>query len=163
MAGREEPVQPESKVTTVKCIICEKSLESQKTFTCRRCKKSPLCFEHLDREYRVCSGCAAEERIRTYRDLVGQERSLRGFLRFTQFVFVLAVLLFALDRFFYEYIPESLKSSIFFEADLYLYFGVVALVGMVICYVFIFSQKQKMKEVRDKIDVHKADSKYMFR
>ena len=163
MDGQEGTTQPQPKAAAVKCLICEKSIESQKTFTCRRCRKSPFCFEHLDREYKVCSGCAAEERIRAYRALVGQERSLRGFLRFTQFVVVFALLFFVFDRFFSEEIPESLKSNIFFEYDLYLYFGGVALAGMVFCYMLILSQKQKMKEVRDKIDGHKTDSKYIFR
>lgn len=101
--------------------------------------------------------------MRGYRALVGQERSLKGFFRFTQFVVVLALLLFVFDRFFSDQMPESLKSNIFLEYDLCLYFGGVALAGMVFCYVLILSQKKKMKEVKDKIDGHKTDLKYMFR
>jgi ribosomal protein L37E len=154
-------MQPQMKGTPVKCLICDKSLESRKTFTCRKCGKSPFCFEHLDREYKACSGCAAEERMRVYRNLVSQERSLRGFLRFTQFIFILAVLFFAVDRFFNEQIPEFLKGSVFFA---YVFFwGGAALFGMVLCYALILSQKQKMKEVQLKIQSHKMDSRYMFR
>lgn len=163
MAGPGKQVGPGQEIARVTCLICEKPLESQKAFTCRRCRKSPFCFEHLDREYKVCLGCAAEERMRGYRALVGQERSLKVFFRFTQFVVVLALFMFAFDRFFSDQIPESLKSNIFLEYDLYLYFGGAALAGMVFCYVLILSQKQKMKEVQDKIDGHKTDSKYMFR
>jgi hypothetical protein len=34
---------------------------------------------------------------------------------------------------------------------------------MAFCYLLILSQKQKMKEVQDKIQSHKTDSRYMFR
>ncbi len=163
MIGAGGSAQTDPKFAVVKCLICEKSIESQNTFTCKRCRKASLCFDHLDREFRLCSGCAAEERIRVYNNLIGQERSLRGFLRFTQFVFVLALLLFALDRFFYEYAPDFLKTNVFFERDLYLYFGAAAAVGMAFCYALIIPQKQKMKEIKEKIQRHKTDSRYMFR
>jgi hypothetical protein len=41
-------------VTLVKCLICDKSLENGGTFTCKRCRKSPFCLEHLDPEYKIC-------------------------------------------------------------------------------------------------------------
>jgi len=161
MAGPEKQMGPEQESARVKCLICEKPLESQKSFACKRCKKKPVCFEHLDREYKVCLGCAAEERMRVYRDLLGQERSLKGFFRFTQFVLFLSILFFAADRFYHEYVPEFLRGSIFFEYVYYL--GGTAMTGMVLCSVLILSQKQKMKEVQDKIQSHKTDSRYMFR
>jgi ribosomal protein L37E len=161
MKGPGGITEPGPQVATAKCLICEKPIEGQKTFTCRRCSKSPFCLDHLDREYKMCSGCGAEERIRVYGYLVSQERSLRGFLRFSQFVFVLAVLFFAFNRFFDEHIPDFLKGSVFFEYALYL--GGAAAGGMAFCYLLILSQKQKMKEVQDKIQSHKTDSRYMFR
>lgn len=152
---------PEPDIARVKCLICEKPLESQNIFACRKCRKSPFCFDHLDREYKVCPGCAVEERMKVCRDLLGQERSLKGFFRFTQFVLFLSILFFAADRFYHEYIPEFIRGSIFFEYVYYL--GGAAVTGMVLCYVLILSQKQKMKEVQDKIQSHKTDSRYMFR
>lgn len=154
-------MQPEIKGSVVTCHLCEKSLERQRSFVCKRCKKSPFCLEHMDSEYKICSGCAAEERIRLYNDIRRQEKSVKGFLRFTQFVFILAAMFFAFDRLVNEHIPEFLKGSIFFEYAFY--FGGAAVAGMALCYVIILSQKQKMKEVENKIQSHKGDSRYMFR
>jgi hypothetical protein len=92
---------------------------------------------------------------------MNQGKSLRGFLRFAQFVFVLAALFFVFDRFFGEYIPEFLQGSIFFE---YVFFwGGAAVVAMVLCYLITISQEHKIKEIGDKIQSHKTDSRYMFR
>lgn len=144
----------------VKCYLCEKSVEGQRTFACRRCRKSPLCPEHLDSEYKVCSGCAAEERIRLYNNLLNQERSVKGFLRFTQFIFILSALFFAGDRLFSAYMPEFLKENI---VEYVYYWGGTAVVGMAFCSMVILSQKQKIKAVQDKIQSHTLHSRYMFR
>ena len=154
-------MEAETKGTTVKCLVCEKTAEPQKMFMCRSCRKSPFCFEHLDGEYRICSGCAAEKRITLYHDLLVQERSVRGFLRFTQFIVVLAVFFFSFDRFFHEYIPDFVKGSVFFEYVFY--WGGAAVAAMGLCYVIIVSQKQRMRDVDDKIQSHRAHSRYLFR
>jgi len=161
MAGSRSGRETDQGIAELKCLICEKPVERQKTFTCRRCRKSPFCFEHLDREYKTCLGCAAEERMNVYRALVGQERSLKGFFRFTQFVLFLAILFFTADKFYQEYIPEFLRGSVFFEYVFYL--GGAAVTGMVLCYVLILSQRQKMKDVQEMIHRHKTDSRYTFR
>jgi hypothetical protein len=159
---RERKVmQPQTVGSVLRCLLCEKPVENQRFFTCRRCKKSPFCLEHLDQEYKVCTGCAAEERVRLYRDIVRQERSVKGFLRFTQFVFMLAAMFFAFDRLANEYVPVFLKESFFFEYVFY--WGGAAVVGMALCYLIIFSQKQKIREVEDKIQSHKVDARYLFR
>lgn len=146
---------------TVKCIICEKLTESQKTFTCRRCKKSPFCFEHMDSEYRVCSGCAAEERMKLYDSLTRQEGSIKGFLRLMQFILVITVIFFGAKKFFYELVPEFLKVNILVE-HLFLWGG-MALGGMLLCYVLILSQRQKIREIEEKIQDHKTYSRYLHR
>jgi ribosomal protein L37E len=154
-------MQQEIKGTLVQCRLCETTVESQKTFACRRCGVSPFCLDHLDRELKVCSGCAAEERIRRYGDMVRQGKNVRGFLRFTQFVFMLAAMFFVSDSLFHEHLPEFLKESIFLEYVLY--WGGAAVAGMVFCYIIVVSQKQKMIEVEDKIHSHKDRSRYRFR
>ncbi len=145
----------------VKCMLCEKLIEDRRSFTCKRCGKSPCCLQHLDREYRVCSGCAAEERIRLRGDIMRQARSVKGFLRFTQFVFILAALFFALDMLVNEHVPEVLRESVFFAYVFY--WGGAAVAGMVLCYVLILSQQQKRKEIEEWIQSHKAHSRYFPR
>ncbi len=154
-------MQAATTASVVKCLLCEKSLETRRSFACGRCKKSPFCLEHLDSEYRVCSGCAAEKRIELYHAIMMQGKSVKGFLRFTQFMFMLAAVFFVFDRLVNEHIPEFLKGSIFF--DYVFYWGGAAVAGMALCYVIILSQRQKMKEVEDKIHSHKVHSRYLFR
>lgn len=156
------PVQPDRKKDrTVKCLICDRLAESGKTFTCRKCRKSPFCFEHLDPEYKICSGCAVEERIRLSNSLLRQEKGVRGFLRLSQFILLMAIIFLAAAKLFHEHVPEFIRENIFFE---YVYvWGAAAAVGIILCYIVIASQKQKIKEIEGKIRDHKAYSRYTFR
>lgn len=141
-----------------KCEICGKIAEASRSFACRRCRKSPLCLDHLDSEYRVCSGCAAEERISLYNNLLRQGRSVRGFLRLTEFLFVLAVMFFVAKEFFWEQLPEFIKGNVVF--DYVFLWGGAAIAGMVLGFIVIRSQKGRLKEVGDKIEDHKARSRF---
>jgi len=150
------PMQPETNGSLVKCCLCEKSLESRKSFACKGCKKSPFCLEHLDPEYKVCSGCATEERIRLYNNLLRQEKGVKGFLRLTQFILVMAIIFLAARNLVHEHIPEFIRENMFFE---YVFvWGGAAALGIILCYVIISSQKQKMKEIDGKIHDHKVYS-----
>jgi len=145
----------------VSCVICGKQTESQKTFVCKRCRKAPLCLEHMDREYKVCSGCAAEERLTLYQNLATQERNVKSFLRLMQFILTLVVIFYGVKRFFYELVPDPLKVNVFFD---YLFlWGGVSLAGLVLCYIILISQEQKIREIEDKIQDHKASTKYLRR
>jgi hypothetical protein len=143
------------------CVICGKQTESQKTFVCRRCRKAPLCFEHLDREYKACSACAAEERLTLYHNLVTQKRNIKSFLRLMQFILTLVVIFYSVKRFLYELVPDPLKVNVLFD---YLFlWGGISLAGMAMCYVLMISQGQKMRDLEDKIQDHKAYTKYLRR
>jgi hypothetical protein len=143
------------------CVICGKQTESQKTFVCKRCKKSPLCFEHMDREYKVCSACAAEERLTLYHNLTTQERNIKSFLRLMQFILMLVIIFYGVKRFLYELVPDFLKVNVFFD---YLFlWGGISLAGLALCYIMLISQRQKLREIEDKIQDHKASSRYRRR
>lgn len=146
---------------TVRCIICEKHAEKQKTFTCRKCRKTPFCLEHLDAEFKLCSGCAAEKRMGLYNNLIRQEGSIKAFLRLIQFIFVVVAVFFVVKQLFYEHVPEFMKVNIFFE-NLFIWGGVAA-GGMVFCYVLLYSQRRKIGEIEEKIQSHKVYSRYVFR
>jgi hypothetical protein len=147
------------KATT--CVICGKQTESQKTFVCKRCRKSPLCFEHMDREYKVCSACAAEERLTLYHNLTTQKRNVKSFLRLMQFILMLVIIFYGVKRFLYELVPDFLKVNVFFD---YLFlWGGISLAGLALCYIMLISQRQKLREIEDKIQDHKASSRYRRR
>lgn len=157
-----ETVSPDPRETkAVSCVICGKKAENQKTFACKRCRKAPLCFEHLDREYKVCSACAAEERLTLYYNLTTQKRNVKSFLRLMQFIFTLVIIFYGVKRFFYELVPEPLKVNVFFD---YLFlWGGISLAGMALSYILLISQGQKIRAIEDKIQDHKAYTKYLRR
>jgi hypothetical protein len=134
------------KENPLKCAYCEHSIDDLRHFSCKKCRKSPLCIEHLDREYKTCTACAAEKRIRLYHDLQAQEKSLKGFLRLTQFIFLFVAVLFTASRIFPEHFPDYLKGSVFFE---YIYlWGTLSALTMLIIYFLRSSQRRKI----DKLD-----------
>lgn len=115
-------------------------------------------MKHLDGEYKLCSGCAFEKRVKLHKDLLQQEKSLRGFLRFAQFIFIFSTILFSASRLFAEQIPDFVRDNIFFE---YLFFwGGVAVIGMATSYFLLLSQKRKIQEMGDKIRNSTADNRF---
>ncbi len=145
----------------VRCVLCEEHVEGRKFFTCRRCKKSPFCLNHLDQELKLCPGCATEQRIRRVRDLTRQEKSIRAFLMLSQFIFMVSAIFLVLKRFFDDQLPEILKMNIFYK---YLFvWGGASIGGAIFCYVMLSMQKQKVRDVEDKIQDHRVYSRYMRR
>lgn len=116
---------------------------------------------HLDTEYKLCPGCATEQRIKHYNDLLRQERGIIAFLRLTQFIFMVSVILFAADRFSYDLYFEVLSANIFHEY-LFLWAG-ASIFCVIVCYILLFLQKQKMRLMEDKIQDHRISSRYMRR
>ncbi len=151
----------DKEVGTQVCSLCGEKVGKQKSFTCRKCRKTPLCLEHLDREFKLCPGCATESRIKHYNDLLQQEKSIKAFVRLAQFVFMVSAFLFAAGRFFSDYVPEVLKDNIFYN-HLFVWGG-LSIVAVLLCYVLLYSQKQRVREVEEKIQDHRADSRYMRR
>ena len=154
LKNSKEPDKP-------KCVLCEEYIEGRKSFTCRKCKKSPFCLDHLDPELKLCPGCATEQRIRRFNDLTRQEKSIRAFLRLSQFIFMVSAIFFVVKRFFYDQLPEILRMNIFYK---YLFlWGGMSICGALFCYVMLSVQKQKVREVEDKIQDHRVYSRYMRR
>ncbi|HXX80802.1 MAG TPA: hypothetical protein VEI46_04585, partial [Thermodesulfovibrionales bacterium] len=124
-------------------------------------KRTPLCFEHMDREYKVCSACAAEERLTLYHTLVTQRGNVKSFLRLMQFILSLVVIFYVVKRFLYGLVPDFLKVNVFF--DYLVLWGVISVAGLALCYSILISQRQKIREIEDKIQDHKASSRYVHR
>ena len=137
--------QNPEKAGLLRCGICEHYIEPRRSFTCRKCRKSPLCLEHLDHEYKICSGCASEKRLNLYHDLLQQERNLRGFMRLAQFLFIVAAIFFVALRVFPDLLPDYLRELVSFE---YLYiWGALSITGMVLCLILLSAQRRKLKEL----------------
>ena len=148
------------KENPLKCVSCGRYIDDLRHFGCRKCGKTPLCIDHLDREYKICSSCASEKRLQLYKALTAQEKSLTGFLRLSQFIFIFTAILFSASRIFPEYFPVYLKESTFFEY-IYLWGGLSAL-AMMIVYFLRSSQKRKLTELELKIRQQEAYRKQSY-
>ena len=158
--GTEQLGRPdEKKAPMVKCIICENYTEVRKTFACRRCGRSPFCLEHLDSEHKICSGCAADERIHLYNDLRRQQKSIQGFFRLAEFIFIIAAIFFVAKKLFSDHLPEFITENISFE---YLFlWGVLAVAGMILCFILRQTQQQKITDLEERLQEHKTYSRYL--
>jgi len=137
----------------VQCIVCERYTDSRLTFSCRQCRKSPLCLTHKERKYGVCTWCAAEKEMQIYNSLKTQERSIHAFMKLSQFIFILVSMLFIAKKFFFDIIPLYVKDTILLE---YLFpFGGFSIAAIAFSYLVLFSQRKKLREIEAKIEVHK--------
>ncbi len=80
-------------------------------------------------------------------------------MRLMQFIVIFIAVFFAVKNFFYEYVPEFMKENVIF-GSLYLWGG-IAICGIALSALLLRSQKQKIKEIEDKIQSHKARSRYI--
>jgi hypothetical protein len=141
----------------VQCVVCERYTNSRLTFSCRQCKKSPLCLDHLERKYSVCTWCAADKEIQIYKSLRTQERSINAFLKLSQFIFILVSILFITKKFFFDIIPVYFKDTIFLEY--LLPFGGFSVAAITFSCIVLFSQRKQIREIEAKLKVHKNLSK----
>jgi len=135
--------------STVQCRQCEKYVDADRTFACRGCRKSPICRDHLDRELKLCHACATEERMRQLTEMQSQLRSITGFLRLMQFIFLVVSAFFVVHRLFSDYFPLYLRANVIFQ---YLYiWGGCAIAGMTAFYFMRSSQQKKVDELESQI------------
>jgi hypothetical protein len=135
--------------TLLRCIQCDNYIEENRSFRCRQCGKSPLCLKHMDRQYRICSRCAIENRLHLYNKWISDHRHVRVFLRLTQFLFILATLFFAALRFYGKHLPDYARENIFAE-NLYLIGGLAA-AGMLFSYIIMKILTGKIEKIEDSV------------
>jgi hypothetical protein len=134
-----------------RCPVCEAYLEENEGFVCPKCKRGPLCRNHRLQGERVCTGCSFDAKAKELRALKSQEQNIRGFLRLTQFVFLLFAVFFVsaqlglLDTVeFLEQVPLS---------DYVLYTtGIVSVTGYAVFFVILLGQKNKVRELEANLD-----------
>jgi hypothetical protein len=134
-----------------RCPICEAYLEKNGGFFCPKCKRGPLCRNHRLPGERVCTGCSFDAKAKELRALKNQEQNIRGFLRLTQFVFLLFAVFFVsveiglLDK--VEFLQEVPLSDYVLYA-----MGVVSVTGYVVFYLILLGQKSKFKELEKELN-----------
>lgn len=134
----------------MQCVECGRYIEPLRSFICKSCKRRPLCREHKDpKMLGLCVKCANTIRRDRVDDLKSGLRSMKGFLRFLQFIFLASSILFAVQRLMPEIIPAYISENIVF---LHVYIiGIVSAVLFVVVYFIYLGQKNSMRELESEI------------
>jgi hypothetical protein len=135
--------------TTVKgemrrCPVCEVYLEKNEGFFCPKCKRGPLCRNHRLPGERVCTGCSFDAKAKELRKLKTQEQNIRGFLRLTQFIFLLFAVFFVSVKIGLFDTVDFLQDVPFSDHLLYA-MGIVSVTGFAVFYVILLDQKNKVR------------------
>ncbi len=134
----------------VQCVECEQHIDPFAGFICKSCKRRPLCQDHGDPQQRgFCIKCANRMRRRKLNDLKGGLKSMKGFLRLLQFVFLVFAVLFVTQRLMPEVAPAFIWDN-FFAKHLYVW-GVLSAVGFVAIYIVYLGQKSSIKNLEFEI------------
>jgi hypothetical protein len=97
----------------------------------------------------MCLKCANRLRRKQLNDLRAGLRSMKGFLRFIQFIFLVSAVLFVAQRLIPEAIPGYIAENIVFR---YIYIpSVLSAVGFVVVYFLYLGQKNSVKELESEI------------
>jgi len=134
----------------IKCSVCEEYLKKNEGFYCPKCKKGPLCKKHRSPGKKECISCTIDNKIHEINTLSGQENSIRHFISFIQFLFlVVSVFFIALKIGFLDEI-DFLKNNFFTENLIYI--GIGTAIFYAIFYVVLLSQKAKIADLHSDIE-----------
>jgi len=128
-----------------KCPVCEFYFNKNEGFTCIKCRRGLLCKKHKVAGTKECTSCVIERRHKELSDLREQERSIKGFLRLLQFLFLVFAVFFIALKIGLEDTVEFLKDSFIIEALPYI--GGGAILGYIVFYFILSNQKAKTLEL----------------
>jgi hypothetical protein len=145
-----------SKGELKRCSLCDDYLIGNEGFYCPKCKKGPLCKKHRLSGEKVCISCTIEMKLHEMNVLRGQEKSMKPFIRFLQFIFLLFSIFFVTSKFGILEEIEMLRNNILSENFIYIGIGTVILYG--IFYAVLFQQRQKIIRLESEVGEirHKA-------
>ena len=134
----------------LQCAVCEQYVDRNEAYRCPRCKKSPLCKKHRLPGKKECVSCTIELKLHEINALCGQEKSIRNFIRFIQFIFLVCAVFFITLKIGMLDEVDFLKDNIF--SDNLIYIGIATLIFYVLSYIVLLHQKQKISAVQSEID-----------
>jgi hypothetical protein len=132
------------------CRACGSYLNKGEGFQCPRCRRTPLCRNHRVPGRRECSGCVLEAKAKELRDLKNQGQSIRHFLRLTEFLFVVFLILFISSKAGFIEAVEFLKGNIIMENPGYL--GGFSVAGYIIFQIIRYNQNSRVSELEAEIN-----------
>ncbi len=133
----------------IRCTVCDVYLEGDKGFICPRCRRGPLCKSHRVPRRRECASCVFEMKKKALNDLKTQEHNLRSFLRFLQFLFLVFAIFFVALKTGIPEVLDALQKNMITTSLTYL--GGLSVVGYVIFYGVLYSQRQKITEMESEM------------
>ncbi len=147
--GSLKKTRSSNKSELKRCSLCEDYLGNNEGFYCPKCRKGPLCNKHRLQRERECISCVTETKLYRTNLLRGQEKGIKSFIRFLQFIFLVFSIYFISSKFGILEKVEMLKNSIISE-DL-LYIGITAVILYGIFYFILFIKRQNIIRLESEI------------
>lgn len=133
----------------IRCAACEDYIKSSDGFYCPGCKKGPLCRKHRLAGRRECLSCTIDLKLREMSILKQQEKNIKSFIRFVQFLFLVFSILFIAIKFNLAEEVSFLQNHLITEGLLYLGIGSIVLFG--IFSVVLLIQRSKIVSIESAI------------
>jgi len=133
----------------IRCAACDDYINSNDGFYCPKCKKGPLCRKHRLSGRRECRSCTIDLKLREITLLKQQEKNIRSFIGFVQFLFLVFAIFFIAIKFSLTEEVSFLHNRLITESLLYLGIGSVVLYG--IFFVVLLTQRGKIDSIESTI------------
>jgi len=133
----------------IRCAACEDYIKSSDGFYCPGCKKGPLCRKHRLAGRRECLSCTIDLKLREMSILKQQEKNIRSFIRFIQFLFLVFSIFFIAIKFRFAEEVSFLQNNLITEGLLYLGIGSIVLFG--IFSILLLNQRSKIDSLESAI------------
>jgi len=134
----------EDKKDLSRCRVCEVYLHAEESFFCPRCRKGPLCRKHRVPDRKECSCCVFDIRKKELQALKGQEMSIKQFLYFLQFLFLVFAVFFVALKFGLGDVIEILQEPML--AKYLLYLGIIPVVAYILFTLILYNQRGKIAD-----------------
>jgi hypothetical protein len=131
------------------CPVCDTYVHQQESFVCPSCKRSPLCKKHRVVGRKECASCVFDLKKKELNVLRGQERSIRQFLAFLQFVFLFTAIIFIALRVGMSEFIEILQPSVL--PTYILYFSIIPVTGYILFFIILYNQRGKVSNLEHQI------------
>lgn len=133
------------------CTICDAYLKNGEGFICPKCRRGPLCRNHRLSGNKLCTSCVYDVKAEEMTALRAQEQSIKGFLRMTQFLFLLSVILFVAMKMNLAEISEFMENVWITDHVVYMMAG-VSVAGYVLFYTILYGQGKRIDQLGSEIN-----------